>query len=81
MKFMRFMRSCQTHIKIHYAFQQDGCTYAGNLVYGVRLQVNMRERLVKTLFIKLKKIDFVPYGHFKDDNLKFNSFMAVVPIL
>ena len=80
-KFMRFMRLCQTHIKILYAFEQGWCVYAGNLVYGVRLQVNMREWLVKTFFIKRKKIDFMSYGYFQDGSLMFNSFIVVLPVL
>ena len=32
------------------ALQQDVRTYAGNLVYGVRLQVKVGDRLAKKIF-------------------------------
>ena len=34
-------------IKILLVLQQDVRTYAGNLIYGVRLQVNLGDRLAK----------------------------------
>ena len=47
---MKFMNTCRTDIKIVLALQQDVRTYAGNLIYGVRLQVNVRDRLAKKIF-------------------------------
>ena len=37
-------------IKLLLAFQQAMRTYAGNLIYDVRLQVNGGDRLVKKIF-------------------------------
>ena len=47
---MKFMNTCRTDIKIVLALQQDVRTYAGNLIYDVRLQVNVRDRLAKKVF-------------------------------
>ena len=46
---MKFMKPCWVDIKISLALQQDVWTYAGKLVYGVRLQMNMNvgDRLTK----------------------------------
>ena len=47
---MNFMKLCRTDIKILFALQQDVRTYAGNLIYGVRLQADVRDRLAKKSF-------------------------------
>ena len=44
------MKPCRTDIKLLYAFQQDIREYAGNLIYGVRLQMYVGNRLAETLF-------------------------------
>ena len=41
------MKPCERDIKILLAYQQDVLTYADNLMYGVRLQVNAGDRLAK----------------------------------
>ena len=81
---MKFMKLCRTDIKILLAFQQDVRTYAGNLIYGVRLQVNVGDKLAKKIFQcvaalfwkKLKKTSFVSDGHFREWNLNFSFFIA-----
>ena len=40
---MKFMKLCQKGIKILLALQKDVCTCANNLIYGVRLLVNVRD--------------------------------------
>ena len=47
---LKFMKPCRTDIKLLYAFQQDIREYAGNLIYGVRLQMDVRNKLAETLF-------------------------------
>ena len=47
---LKFMKPCRTNIKLLYAFQQDIREYAGNLIYGVRLQMDVGNRLAETLF-------------------------------
>ena len=44
------MKPCRTDIKILLALQQDVRTYAGNLIYGLRLQVSVGDRLAKKIF-------------------------------
>ena len=73
------MKSCRTDIKILLALQQDVPTCSGNLIYGVRLQLNVGDRLAKKIMrccivlkINLKKVSFVPDGHFREDSLNFN---------
>ena len=44
---MKFIKPCRRDIKILLALQQDMRTYAGNLIYGVRLQVNVGDKLTK----------------------------------
>ena len=76
---MKFMKPRWTDIKIFLTLQQDVRTYAGNLIYGSRLQVNVGDRLAKKIFQcvaaffwkKLKKINFVLDGHFKEGGLNF----------
>ena len=36
--------------KIILALQQDECTYGGNLIYSIRLHMNVEDRLAKKLF-------------------------------
>ena len=47
---MKFMKPCQTDIKILLAHQQYVRTYAGNLIFGVKLQVNVGDRLAERIF-------------------------------
>ena len=47
---IKFMKTCRTDIKILLALQQYVRTYAGNLIYGVRLLVNVRDKLAKNIF-------------------------------
>ena len=47
---IKFMKPCRKVIKILFALQQGLRTYAGNLIYGIRLEVNMRDRLAKRIF-------------------------------
>ena len=47
---MTFMKPCRSEIKILFALQQDVLAYAGNLIYGVRLLVNVEDRLAKKIF-------------------------------
>ena len=47
---MKFMTPRRTDIKILFALQQDARTYAGNLIYGARLEVNVGDILTKTIF-------------------------------
>ena len=42
------MKLCLTDIKTLYAFQEDVRAYADNLMYGVRLQMDVEDRLVET---------------------------------
>ena len=44
---MKFMKPCRTDIKIPFAFQKDVHTYAANLIYGVKLQFIVGDRLAK----------------------------------
>ena len=69
------MKPCGRDIKILLAYQQDVLTYAGNLMYGVRLQVNARDRLAKK---SLKKMNFVSDGHFKERCLNFHISIASI---
>ena len=41
------MKPCRTDIKIPFAFQKDVHTYAANLIYGVKLQFIVGDRLAK----------------------------------
>ena len=47
--FMKFMKPRRTDIKILFASQQNLRTYTGSLIYGVRLQVNVGDRLAKKI--------------------------------
>ena len=47
---LKFMKPCRTDIKLLYAFQQDIREYASNLIYGIRLQMDVGNRLAETLF-------------------------------
>ena len=47
---MTFMKPCRSEIKILFALQQDVLAYAGNLIYGVRLLVNVEARQAKKIF-------------------------------
>ena len=47
---MKFMKPFRTDIKILFVFQQDLRTNAGNLIYDLRLQLNMGDSLAKTIF-------------------------------
>ena len=47
------MKPCRTDIKIPFAFQKDVRTYAVNLIYGVRLQFIVGDRLAKKSFSTL----------------------------
>ena len=70
---MKFMKPCWTDINILLTLKQDAFTYVGNVIYAVRVQVNVRDRLAKKSFSallycsekKLKKIGFLSDGHFK----------------
>ena len=44
------MKACRMDIKTLYAFQQDARSYAGNLIYGVRLQTDVGNRLAETCY-------------------------------
>ena len=65
------MRSCRGDIKTFDSFQHDPRAYGGNLIYGVRLQMDVGDRVVETFFCcvdalfrkALKDIDFVSDGH------------------
>ena len=52
-----FMLSIQRDIKILYALQQVIRSYAGNLIYGVRLQVNVGDILAKKFSIVSMKLN------------------------
>ena len=73
---MKFMKLCRTDIKILLALQQDVRTYAGNLIYGVRLQVNGEINSLNKSFsascIALK-IKFVSDGHIRDGSLNLHK--------
>ena len=81
---MKFMKPCRTEIKVLLAPQQDICTYAGKLIHGVRLQVNVGDKLAKKIFQhvpalflkKLKKLSFVSDEHFREGNLNFDFSIA-----
>ena len=47
---MKFMKSCRADINIFFTHQQDVRIYTGTLIYGVRLQVNVGDRLAKKIF-------------------------------
>ena len=47
---MKFMKPRRMDIKILLVMQKDVRTYAGILIYDVRLQVNVRDRLAKKIF-------------------------------
>ena len=47
---IKFMKLCRTDIKTLYALKQDARAYAGNLIYGVRLQMDVGDRLAETCF-------------------------------
>ena len=47
---MKFVKSCQTDIEILYVFQQHVRAYAYNLISGVRLQMNLGDRMAETFF-------------------------------
>ena len=42
--------SCSMESKTLYEFQQDIRAYVDNLIYSVRLQMDMRDRLAETFF-------------------------------
>ena len=44
------MKWCPMDIKTLYAFQQDVRAYTDKLIYGVRLQVDVGDRLAGTFF-------------------------------
>ena len=47
------MKPCRTDIKILLALSQDARVWAGNLIYSVRLHVNVGDRLVNPHMHKL----------------------------
>ena len=53
---MKFMKPCRTDLKILFALQQDMRTYAGNSIYVLRLQVNVGDRLAKSLFYGVNEV-------------------------
>ena len=78
-----FMKPCQMAIKILLALQQDVRKYAGNLIYGVRLQVNvmweidwLKISLSALLHCSGKKKSFMSDGHFRESSLNFNFSIA-----
>ena len=80
---MKFIKPCRTGIKILLALQQDIRTFVDILIYGVRLQVNVGDRLAKKIFQciaayekKPKKMGFVSDVHFREDSLNFNFSIA-----
>ena len=66
------------------SLQQDVRTYTGNLIYDVRLQLNLKDRLAKKIFQyiaalfskKLKKMSFVSDRHFRKGSVNFNFSIA-----
>ena len=44
------MKPCRMDIKIFFALQQDVRAYAGDLINGIKLKVNMGDRLPKKIF-------------------------------
>ena len=82
---MKPCRPCRTDTEILLALQQDVRTYAGNLIYGVRLQVNVGDRFKKSFSAllhcsekKLKKTSFMSDGHVREGSLNFNvSIMSI----
>ena len=46
----KIIKPCRTNIKKPFALQEDECAHAGNLKYGVRLQVNVGDTQTKTVF-------------------------------
>ena len=47
---MKFMKPCRPDFKILLALQQDVRAYTDNLIYDVRLPVNLEDRLAKKIF-------------------------------
>ena len=75
------MKPHETDIKTLLALQQDVRTYAGNLINGASLQVNLGDRLAKKIFLsallhcsekKLKETNFVSDGRFREGSVNFN---------
>ena len=85
---MKFRKPYRTNIKILFALQQDIDTYAGNLIYVARMQVNVRDKPNKFFFSvllhyfekNLKKINFVLHGPFREGSLNFNFSMASITL-
>ena len=83
---LKFKKPCLTDIKILLALEQDVRTCAGNLTYGVRLQVNVGDRLAKNVFRcvvalfkkNLKKMRFVQEKHFRKGSPNFNFSIASI---
>ena len=83
---MKSVKPCRTDIKILSTLHQEKRTYAGNLIYGARLRVNVGDRLAKkifpcvaTLFWKrLNKMCFVSYGHCTEGSMNFNFSIASI---
>ena len=84
---LKFMKLCRTNIKKLLMLQQDVTTYTGKLMYGVRLQVNVGNRLTKKCFSallhcsenkKLRKKGNVSDGHFREGSLNFNFSIASI---
>ena len=72
------MKPCRTDIEILFTLEQDVCTYVGDSIYGVRLQVNVGDsQAKKNLSVhccivfkkKLKKITFVSDRHCREGGL------------
>ena len=84
---MKFMKPCRTDIKILLELQQDVRTYAGSLIDGVRLQVNVWDKWLEKSFSallhcsekkNLKKMSLVLDGHFREGGLNFNCSIASI---
>ena len=83
---MNFMKPCRTDSEILLALRQGVRTYAGNLIYDKRLQLNVEDRLAKKIFQyiaalfckKLKKMSFVSDRHFREGRLSFNFPIASI---
>ena len=58
----------------YFLLQEDARTYASNLIYGVRLQVNVGDWL-KYLSVRCSMI-FVSDGHVREGDLNFNFSIA-----
>ena len=72
---MKFMKPCRPDFKILLALQQDVRACTDNLIYDVRLPVNVEDRLAKIDCSEknLQKMSFVSDGHCTEGSLNLIS--------